>query len=169
MLFMKMVNKRGPRIDHCCTPSSILHQIRSNKWLWINFIALKEKPYAFSLAGNKLYLRVSSALDRSINIVPTFLPLSRACLHFSIIFVKFIHEIYKRPLAFLENLSPRRRIPETAICWPFPFTDKANEIISLAISLGKLTDLRSLVPVCRTTRSAFFFQIWAYIMFHDLV
>ena len=34
--------------------------------------------------------------------------------------------------------------------------DKANEIISLAISSGELTDLRSLVPVCRITRSSFF-------------
>ena len=59
------------------------------------------------------------------------------------------NKIYKRPLAFLENLFPRRIIPETAICWPFPFTDKANEIISLAISSSKVTDLRSLVSVCR--------------------
>ena len=57
------------------------------------------------------------------------------------------------PLAFLENLSPRGIILEAAICWPFSFTDKAHEIISLAISSGHLTDLRSLVPVCRTTRS----------------
>ena len=61
-----------------------------------------------------------------------------------------------KPFAFLENLSPRAIILETAICWPFSFRDKANEIISLAISSGELPDLRSLVPLCRITRSVFF-------------
>ena len=60
-------------------------------------------------------------------------------------------------LAFLENISPRGKIPETAIWWPLSFTDKAKEIISLAISSGELTDLRSLVPAYRITRSGFFF------------
>ena len=60
-------------------------------------------------------------------------------------------------LTFSENLSPQGRIPKTAIWWPFYFTDKANEIISLAISSGELTVLRSLVSVCRITRSVFFF------------
>ena len=47
-------------------------------------------------------------------------------------------------------------IPETAISGPFSVMDKANEIISLAISLGELTDLRPLKPVCRINRSVFF-------------
>ena len=55
-------------------------------------------------------------------------------------------------LSFSENLSTRGIIPENAVCWPFSFTNKANEIISLVISSGELTDLRSLVPVCRITR-----------------
>ena len=68
-------------------------------------------------------------------------------------------------LAFLWNLSPRGRIPETAIWWLFSFTDQANELISLAISSGELTDLRQLVPVCKITMSGFF-QSQACIMFH---
>ena len=51
-------------------------------------MALKEKPYAFSLASNKLWLKVSDSLDRSINIVPTILPLSRACFYFAVIISK---------------------------------------------------------------------------------
>ena len=46
-------------------------------------------------------------------------------------------------LDFLENLSPQGTISETGIWWSFSFTDKANEIISLAISSGKLTNLGS--------------------------
>ena len=59
-------------------------------------------------------------------------------------------------LAFLEKLSPWGMIPETTISWPFSVTDKANEIISLAISSGELTDLRPLKPLCRINRSVFF-------------
>ena len=73
MSFTKMLNKRGPRLDSCGTPSRVLHP------------SLK---LIFSLANNKFWLRVSNTFDRSINIVPTFLPLSRACFHFSIIFSK---------------------------------------------------------------------------------
>ena len=46
-------------------------------------------------------------------------------------------------LDFLENLSPQAAISETGIWGSFSFTDKANEIISLAISSGKLTNLGS--------------------------
>ena len=49
---------------------------------------IKKKPYAFTLASDKLSLSVSNVLDRSINILPTFLPLSRRCFHFSIAFSK---------------------------------------------------------------------------------
>ena len=40
------------------------------------------------IALNKFYQIVSNALDRSMNIIPTFLSLSRACFHSSIIFSK---------------------------------------------------------------------------------
>ena len=50
-------------------------------------------------------------------------------------------------------LSDRSTIPKTAIWWSFSFTDKANEIILLAISSGELTDWRSLVLLCTITRS----------------
>ena len=40
----------------------------------------------FSLASKKLWLSVSIALDRPINIVPTYLPSSAPCLHFLAIF-----------------------------------------------------------------------------------
>ena len=61
----------------------VFYTIRWNYYLylWINFIVLKEKPYAFNLASNKLWLSVSNALDKSNNIVPTFLPLSTAYLY----------------------------------------------------------------------------------------
>ena len=91
-----MLNKRQPRIDPCGTRRSILHHSLKllfistlwncfNKMPWTNFIAVKEKLYAFSLASNKLWLSVY----RSINIVPTFFPLSRVffllrvCTNFS--------------------------------------------------------------------------------------
>ena len=86
-------------MNPCGTPNSILHQSLellfiftlwnpSDKWLWLNFVALKEKKYPFSVASNKLWLSLSSALDGSINMVPTILLLSRACFHFSILFSK---------------------------------------------------------------------------------
>ena len=80
----------------------------------------------------------------------------------------FLHCTFKhsvRSLAFLENLYPRGIILEAAICWPFSFTDKANEINSLVISSDEQTDLRSLVPVSRITRSGFVY-VRADIMFH---
>ena len=80
----------------------------------------------------------------------------------------FLHCTFKhsvRSLAFLENLYPRGIILEAAICWPFSFTDKANEINSLAISSDEQTDLRSLMPVSRITRSGFVY-VRADIMFH---
>ena len=83
MSFMKMLNKRGPRIDTWGTPSSNLHLSlkllfifnlwnRSDKLVWINLIALKEKPHAFILASNKLWLSVSNALDRFIYIFQSY-------------------------------------------------------------------------------------------------
>ena len=68
---------------------------------------------------------------------------------------------------FLENLSHRARIPETAVQWPFTFTDKANEITSLAISSNKLTGLR--LPACIITRSGIFPKSGVAYYFMDLV
>ena len=75
---------------------------------------MKVKSYAFCLASNKLWLSVSNALDRSINIVPPFLPLSRTCFRFTIIFSKGrytydVHEnylIFKIPIS-LVHLRPK--------------------------------------------------------------
>ena len=53
---------------------------------WTNFIALKEKYLVWQ--AKKLCLSVSIALDRPINIVPTYLPSSTPCLHFLAIFSK---------------------------------------------------------------------------------
>ena len=61
------------------------------------------------------------------------------------------------------KLSPWGKISKTAMWWLFSFTDKANEIISLALSSGELMNLtRSLVPVCEITRSGFFLSQGLY-------
>ena len=73
---MIILNKRGPRIDPCGTPSSILHY-------FLNIFPLKSfryLSYAFSLASNKSWLSVSEALDRFTNIVSSFLHLSRVLM-----------------------------------------------------------------------------------------
>lgn len=73
-----------------------------------------------------------------------------------IVIFKLYFQTVVNILRFLKNLSPGGNIPQTGLWWPFPFTDKANEIIPSATSSGELTGLRSLVSVCIKTGSVFF-------------
>ena len=72
------------------------------------FVVLKEKPYAFSLASNKLWLSVSNALDRSINIVPTSFPFINSVFALKSISVLYqyshlFQEVNGCPLSFLAH------------------------------------------------------------------
>ena len=76
-------------------------------------------------------------------------------------------------LTFLKNLSSHRTIPEIAVWWSFGLMDKANEVVSLGISSGELTDLKSLVPVCTIVRSGLFSSqnihvSWLYYEFPEM-
>ena len=107
---------------------NISHHILSFS-LWVKTILIKMGSWVYILMANEVYI---------------------------VIFTLYSKQSLT-PLAFFENLSPRGPISKKVIWWPFPITDKANKTISLAISSGELTDLRSLVPVCTITRSGFEF------------
>ena len=89
----------------------VFYTIRWNYYLYLPFAIVPTNKIALNKfygierkAKSQIVISVSNALDRSINIVSTFLLLSRAGFHFSIIFSKAF-----ACCGFCENLDSKNR------------------------------------------------------------